>query len=77
MEFFEVGIVMSGNRLVDRQPDEMRQVTIETNVNKHAEGSVLISYGDTRVICTASVEPGVPPFLRGSGQGWITSEYGM
>lgn len=68
---------MSGNRLVDRQPDEMRQVTIETNVNKHAEGSVLISYGDTRVICTASVEPGVPPFLRGSGQGWITSEYGM
>lgn len=77
MEFLEVGIVMSGNRLVDRQPDEMRQVTIETNVNKHAEGSVLISYGDTRVICTASVEPGVPPFLRGSGQGWITSEYGM
>ena len=77
MEFFEVGIVMSGNRLVDRQPDEMRQVTIETNVNKHAEGSVLISYGDTRVICTASVEPGVPPFLRGRGQGWITSEYGM
>ena len=77
MEFFEVGIVMSGNRLVDRQPDEMRQVTIETNVNKHAEGSVLISYGDTRVICTATVEPGVPPFLRGSGQGWITSEYGM
>ena len=70
-------MVMSGNRLVDRQPDEMRQVTIETNVNKHAEGSVLISYGDTRVICTASVEPGVPPFLRGSGQGWITSEYGM
>lgn len=68
---------MSGNRLVDRQPDQMRQVTIETNVNKHAEGSVLISFGDTKVICTASVESGVPPFLRGSGQGWITSEYGM
>ena len=68
---------MSGNRLVNREPDEMRQVTIETNVNKHAEGSVLISYGDTKVICTASVESGVPPFLRGSGQGWITSEYGM
>ena len=68
---------MSGNRVVDRKPDEMRRVTIETNVNKHAEGSVLISYGDTKVICTASVELGVPPFLRGSGQGWITSEYGM
>ena len=68
---------MSGNRVVDREPDEMRRVTIETNVNKHAEGSVLISYGDTKVICTASVESGVPPFLRGSGQGWITSEYGM
>jgi ribonuclease PH len=55
----------------------MRQVTIERNFNKHAEGSVLISFGDTKVICTASVEKGVPPFLRGSGQGWITSEYGM
>ena len=68
---------MSRNRLVDRQPDQMRPVTIETKVNKHAEGSVLISYGDTKVICTASVESGVPTFLRGTGQGWITSEYGM
>ena len=68
---------MSGNRLVDRRPDEIRRVTIETNVNKHAEGSVLISFGDTKVICTASVESGVPSFLRGSGKGWITSEYGM
>ncbi len=68
---------MSGKRLVDRLPDQMRVVTIESNVIKHAEGSVLISMGDTRVICTASVEAGVPPFLRGSGQGWITSEYGM
>ena len=68
---------MSSNRLVDRQPDQMRRVTIETNVNKHAEGSVLISYGDTKVICTASVESGVPIFLRGTGKGWITSEYGM
>ena len=68
---------MRGNRMVDRQPDEMRPVTIEADVNKHAEGSVLISYGDTKVICTASVESGVPPFLRGSGKGWITSEYGM
>lgn len=68
---------MSGKRIVDRQPDEMRPVTIEQDVIKHAEGSVLISFGDTRVICTASVEKGVPPFLRGTGQGWITSEYGM
>ena len=68
---------MSQERLVDRKPDEMRQVTIERNIIKHAEGSVLISYGDTKVICTASVEKGVPPFMRGSGKGWITSEYGM
>lgn len=68
---------MGGKRLVDREPDEMRVVTIEKNVIKHAEGSVLIAFGDTRVICTASVESGVPPFLRGTGQGWITSEYGM
>jgi ribonuclease PH len=68
---------MSTKRLVNREPDEMRLVTIEKNVIKHAEGSVMISYGDTRVICTASVESGVPSFLRGSGKGWITSEYGM
>lgn len=68
---------MSGDRLVDRQTDEMRKVTIEKDVIKHAEGSVMISYGDTQVICTASVENGVPSFLRGSGKGWITSEYGM
>ena len=68
---------MSGNRLVDRQPEEMRKVEIETNINKHAEGSVMISFGDTKVICAASAEAGVPPFLRGSGQGWITAEYGM
>jgi ribonuclease PH len=65
------------NRLVSRETDQMREVTIERNINKHAEGSVLISFGDTKVICTASVEKGVPPFLRGSGKGWITSEYGM
>lgn len=64
-------------RLVARETDEMREVIIEKNFIKHAEGSVLISFGDTRVICTASVESGVPPFLRGSGKGWITSEYGM
>jgi len=55
----------------------MRPVTIERGFTKHAEGSVLISFGETRVICTASVDSGVPSFLRGSGQGWITSEYGM
>lgn len=65
------------SRLVAREPDQMREVTIERNFIKHAEGSVLIGFGDTRVICTASVEQGVPPFLRGSGKGWITSEYGM
>ncbi len=68
---------MGGKRIVDREPDQMRQVTMERNINKHAEGSVLIGFGDTKVICTASVEKGVPPFLRGTGQGWITSEYGM
>lgn len=57
--------------------DEKRIVTMERGFTKHAEGSVLISCGDTKVICTASVNKGVPSFLRGSGQGWITSEYGM
>ncbi len=66
-----------GKRLVDRAPDELRSVIIERGFNKHAEGSVLVAFGDTKVICTASVELGVPNFLRGSGQGWITSEYGM
>ena len=65
------------SRLVAREPDQMREVTIERNFIRHAEGSVLIGFGDTRVICTASVEKGVPSFLRGSGKGWITSEYGM
>ncbi len=60
-----------------RAPDALRQVSIDRNFNKHAEGSVLIGFGDTRVICTASVEQSVPGFLRGQGRGWITSEYGM
>ncbi|HIL82776.1 MAG TPA: ribonuclease PH, partial [Pseudomonadales bacterium] len=68
---------MSSKRLVSREPDQMREVTMQRNINKHAEGSVLVGFGDTKVICTASVESGVPSFLRGSGQGWITSEYGM
>ena len=60
-----------------RAPDEMRANTIDTGFTRHAEGSVLVSFGDTRVICTASVEDRVPPFLRGKGQGWVTAEYSM
>ena len=60
-----------------RQPDELRPVTIERNYTRHAEGSVLISCGATRVLCTASVEERVPHFLRGRGEGWVTAEYGM
>lgn len=60
-----------------RAPDEMRAITIETGFTKHAEGSCLISFGDTRVLVTASVEERVPPFLRGKGQGWVTGEYSM
>lgn len=60
-----------------RAPDELRPVTLTRNYTKHAEGSVLVEFGDTKVICTASVENRVPGFLKGSGQGWITAEYGM
>lgn len=64
-------------RIDGRSFDELRPVTIERGVNKYAEGSALISMGDTRVLCTASVEPGVPQFLRDSGLGWLTGEYAM
>jgi len=60
-----------------RASDQLRTVTIERRYTRHAEGSVLIAFGDTRVLCTASVEEKVPPFLRGKGEGWITAEYGM
>lgn len=60
-----------------RQPDQLRPVKITRNFTCHAEGSVLVEFGNTKVICTASVERGVPRFLRGSGSGWITAEYGM
>ncbi len=60
-----------------RTQDQLRDISIERHFTRHAEGSVLISFGDTRVLCTASVEEGVPRFLRGSGQGWVTAEYGM
>ncbi len=60
-----------------RQPDQLRPVSIERHYTRHAEGSVLVAFGDTRVLCTASVEERVPPFLRGQGSGWVTAEYGM
>jgi len=60
-----------------RQPDQLREVRITRNFTKHAEGSVLVEFGDTKVLCTASVDRGVPRFLRGSGTGWVTAEYGM
>jgi ribonuclease PH len=64
-------------RQYDRAPDELRPTTITPNFLLHAEGSVLIEVGRTRVICTASIEDRVPPFLRGTGKGWVTAEYGM
>lgn len=60
-----------------RAPDQMRDIEIVTGFTKHAEGSCLISFGDTRVLVTASVEERVPPFLRGKGEGWVTAEYSM
>jgi len=60
-----------------RQENEMRAVSVETGFSKHAEGSCLIKFGDTHVLCTASLEERVPPWLRGGGKGWVTAEYGM
>ncbi len=60
-----------------RAPDEMRAVTFDLAFTMHAEGSVLASFGNTQVLCTASVEPRVPPFLKGKQEGWVTAEYGM
>ena len=60
-----------------RMPASLRPIRITRGFTRHAEGSVLIEFGDTRVLCTASVEESVPPFLRGKGQGWLTAEYGM
>lgn len=64
-------------RAHNREPRSLREIRLETGFTRHAEGSVLVSFGDTRVLCTASVEEKVPPFLRGAGQGWVTAEYGM
>jgi ribonuclease PH len=60
-----------------RKADELRKITVTRNFIKHAEGSVLVEFGDTKVICNASVEESVPPFLRGKGTGWVTAEYSM
>lgn len=60
-----------------RQPDQLRDLRITRNYTMHAEGSVLVEFGNTKVLCTASVDEKVPPFLKGKGQGWVTAEYGM
>ena len=67
----------SSARPSGRAPDQLRPVSLQRRYTRHAEGSVLVSFGDTRVLCTASVEEKVPAFLRGKGEGWITAEYGM
>jgi ribonuclease PH len=64
-------------RYLDRSPEALRPVRFTRHYTRHAEGSVLVEFGDTRVLCTASIEDGVPGFLRGKGQGWVTAEYGM
>jgi ribonuclease PH len=68
---------MSFSRTAGRAHDALRPLTIQRHFTKHAEGSVLIAFGDTQVLCTASVEDKVPPHKRGSGEGWVTAEYGM
>src|SRR6478735_8441857 len=60
-----------------RKTDQMRKVSFERNFSKHAEGSCLVKFGDTHVLCTASLEEKTPPWLRNSGKGWVTAEYGM
>lgn len=64
-------------RPAGRSANQVRPATLTRNYTKHAEGSVLVEFGDTKVLCTASIEEGVPRFLKGQGQGWITAEYGM
>ena len=61
----------------DRNFDQLRDVKFETNVNVHAEGSCLVKFGNTHVMCTASIDEKIPPWLRNSGKGWVTAEYGM
>ncbi|MBL6762063.1 MAG: ribonuclease PH [PS1 clade bacterium] len=68
---------MTVSRPSGRKAADLRTVTLQTNVSKHAEGSCLVKFGDTHVLCTASLETHVPPWLRGQGRGWVTAEYGM
>jgi len=68
---------MTSTRPSGRSANALREVRITRGFTRHAEGSVLVEFGDTRVLCTASVEESVPPFLRGKGEGWVTAEYGM
>jgi len=77
MSQFDALAALKTIRPSNRKPDEMRKVTIDTAVTRYAEGSCMVSFGHTRVLVTASVEQGVPPFLKGKGQGWVTAEYGM
>jgi ribonuclease PH len=77
MSQFDALAPLKSLRPSGRKIDQLRSVTIETGVAKHAEGSCLISFGSTKVLVTASVEQGVPSFLKGKGQGWVTAEYGM
>src|ERR671934_3095136 len=65
------------SRIDGRTPEQLRPITIERGWSKHAEGSVLVSFGDTKVFCTASVTEGVPRWRKGSGEGWVTAEYAM
>jgi ribonuclease PH len=69
--------LMTVSRPSARANDQLRNITIERHYTRHAEGSVLIAFGDTRVLCTASIEDRLPPWLRGKGEGWVTAEYGM
>ena len=64
-------------RADQRQPDQLRPVSFQRGYTRYAEGSVLVSFGDTVVLCNATVEEGVPPFMRGEGRGWVTAEYAM
>jgi ribonuclease PH len=77
MSHFDALSALKTLRPSSRQPDQMRVVTLETGVTRYAEGSCLVTFGHTKVLVTASLEQGVPGFLKGKGQGWVTAEYGM
>nr|WP_303649548.1 ribonuclease PH [Asticcacaulis machinosus] len=77
MSQFEALNALKTIRPSNRKPEQLRSITIETGVTRYAEGSCMVSFGHTKVLVTASVEQGVPPFLKGKGQGWVTAEYGM